>query len=64
MEVARVINDLDQAAEGTYMKEFLVSSWQQARYVRATARNIGVCPDWHPGAGEKAWIFADELIIE
>ena len=64
VEVARVINDLDQAAEGTYMKEFLVSIWQQARYVRATARNIGVCPDWHPGAGEKAWIFADELIIE
>ena len=28
------------------------------------AENRGRCPDWHPGAGEKAWIFADEITIE
>jgi hypothetical protein len=27
------------------------------------AKNIGVCPDWHPGKGEKAWIFVDEIIV-
>ena len=36
----------------------------QARYVRVVAKNIGTIPDWHPGAGGKAWIFADEIIVE
>lgn len=36
----------------------------RARYVRVKARNVGVCPDWHPGAGGKAWLFCDEIIIE
>ena len=37
---------------------------KRARYVRVVAQNIGVCPAWHPGAGEKAWIFVDEIVIE
>jgi predicted alpha-1,2-mannosidase len=35
-----------------------------ARYVRVYVESIGVCPDWHPGAGGKAWIFIDEIEIE
>jgi hexosaminidase len=35
-----------------------------ARYVRITARSVGICPDWHAGAGQKAWLFADEIIVE
>jgi len=33
------------------------------RYVRvvATPRTL---PSWHPGAGEDAWIFADEILIQ
>jgi len=34
------------------------------RYVRVRAENAGVCPEWHPGVGGKAWLFVDELIIE
>jgi hexosaminidase len=34
------------------------------RYIRIEAVNIGSCPDWHPGKGEKAWLFADEIRIE
>jgi hypothetical protein len=34
------------------------------RYIRVTAINFGKCPDWHPGAGGDAWIFADELILD
>jgi predicted alpha-1,2-mannosidase len=37
---------------------------KRARYVRVIAKNIGACPAWHPGAGEKAWIFVDEIVIE
>jgi len=36
----------------------------KARYIRVAAKNMGVCPDWHPGAGGKTWIFADEIIVE
>jgi hypothetical protein len=35
----------------------------QVRYVRVVAGNRGVCPEGHPGAGEKAWLFTDEVII-
>ncbi|MFC2168368.1 hypothetical protein ACFLRW_05225, partial [Acidobacteriota bacterium] len=34
------------------------------RYVRILAQNIGHCPQWHPGAGEKAWVFTDEVLID
>lgn len=34
-----------------------------ARFVKVHAKNIGMCPGWHPGAGGKAWIFSDEIII-
>jgi hexosaminidase len=33
------------------------------RFVRVQAINRKICPDWHDGAGGKAWIFADEIII-
>ena len=36
----------------------------RARFVKVVARNIGTCPDWHPGKGEPAWIFVDEIVIE
>ncbi|MCX6244036.1 MAG: GH92 family glycosyl hydrolase [Bacteroidetes bacterium] len=35
-----------------------------ARYVHVVGKNRGVCPSWHPGAGSKAWIFADEISVE
>jgi len=35
-----------------------------ARYVKIVAVNQNKCPDWHPGAGGKAWLFVDEITIE
>jgi len=34
------------------------------RYIRVRARNLGQCPDWHVGAGGKAWLFVDEIVVE
>ncbi|MFC1725402.1 alpha-L-fucosidase [candidate division KSB1 bacterium] len=34
------------------------------KFVKITAKNIKICPDWHKGAGGKAWLFVDEIIIE
>jgi non-lysosomal glucosylceramidase len=36
----------------------------RARYVRVRAKNVGVCPPWHPGAGGKAWLFMDEIAVK
>lgn len=36
----------------------------QARFVQVQAKNRGLCPDWHVGAGGKAWIFVDEIEFE
>jgi hexosaminidase len=36
---------------------------RQARFVKVIARNVGTCPAWHPGAGGKAWLFIDEIIV-
>ena len=35
-----------------------------ARYVKVKAQSIGLCPVWHHGAGSRAWLFADEVIVE
>jgi alpha-L-fucosidase len=35
-----------------------------ARFIKVKANNIKVCPDWHKGAGDKAWLFTDEIKIE
>ncbi|HOW45832.1 MAG TPA: family 20 glycosylhydrolase [Candidatus Aminicenantes bacterium] len=35
-----------------------------ARYVRLTARGTGLCPVGHVGAGGKAWLFIDEIVVE
>ncbi len=36
----------------------------QARYLKVIVRNTGTCPPDHPGAGEPAWLFVDEIILE
>ncbi len=37
---------------------------RQARYVKVKVTNIGSPPDWHQGAGGKAWVFVDEILLD
>jgi alpha-L-fucosidase len=37
---------------------------KKARYLRIKAKNMGTCPEWHGGAGGKAWFFVDEVMVE
>ncbi len=37
---------------------------KQAKFVRVKVENQGVLPEWHPYAGQKAWIMVDEVTIE
>ncbi|MEP7214195.1 MAG: GH92 family glycosyl hydrolase [Acidobacteriota bacterium] len=36
----------------------------RARYVRVHAYNLGKIPSWHPGAGDDAFIFVDEILVK
>jgi hypothetical protein len=36
----------------------------KARYLRIRISNVGICPEGHPGAGQKAWVFVSEVEIE
>jgi arylsulfatase A-like enzyme len=49
-----------------HVRDFVanVPAGATVKYIRVIARNIGTCPAWHPGAGGKAWMFADEIVVE
>lgn len=36
----------------------------KARYIRVTAVSLKAIPSGHPGQGSKAWMFADEIVVE
>jgi predicted alpha-1,2-mannosidase len=63
--VGALTNDVPPKKEGTIRKDFGLSFRSMStRFVRIKAKNRKVCPPWHKGAGNKAWIFADEIVIE
>mgnify|MGYP003440950976 FL=1 len=59
-----VENDVPQKTEGSIIKTFFTNKEFTARYIKIKAYNLGVNPSWHLSAGEKAWLFIDEVIIE
>jgi hexosaminidase len=61
------VNSVRERAEGgiAYINIFsALNKNRPVRYIRVIARNVATCPDWHPGAGGKAWLFVDEIIVE
>ena len=49
---------------GSLTQRISVTKDITTQYLRIVCKNYGVCPKWHPGAGNPAYIFADEIIIE
>lgn len=62
--VGKVTNQVPLDADDSVIQELAVRPRCEARYVKMAAKNIGTCPDWHVGAGQPAWIFCDEFVIE
>ncbi len=63
--VSTIPNEVDEHYSGPVSKEYsAILKNTKARYVKVTAKNRGVCPAWHLGAGGKAWVFADEISVE
>ncbi|MFA5011587.1 MAG: GH92 family glycosyl hydrolase [Ignavibacteria bacterium] len=48
------------------IKDFILKldKSHKARYIKVTAVNYGKIPAWHPGAGDDAFIFVDEIETE
>tara|TARA_Y100000813_G_C24131258_1_gene337645 strand:+ start:1 stop:1281 length:1281 start_codon:yes stop_codon:yes gene_type:complete len=62
--VALISNTFSDQEYGSFNQDFSAKVTQQARYVKVKAKNYGLCPDWHLGAGGTTWLFADEIIIK
>ena len=63
--VATLSHDISPLAPETVVKEFAAEAeGRTARFVRVHAKNIGLCPPGHRAAGQKAWLFADEIVVE
>jgi hypothetical protein len=63
--VAVLTHAIPQDLEGSVTRDFLKTGInKKVRFIRMRAKNIGICPEWHPGAGHPAWIFADEIMVE
>lgn len=41
-----------------------VDSKQNCRYIKVVAKNYGIIPTGNPGAGNKAWLFVDEIEVQ
>ena len=64
VSAGKVRNDVPQDEEGGVIRELEVRLRTEAQFVKMVAKNLGTCPDWHVGAGNPAWIFCDEIVIE
>ena len=62
--VGKVKNQVPTDEDGAFIQEMEVRPRSNARYVKMVAKTIGTCPEGHVGAGQKAWIFCDEIVIE
>ena len=63
--VATVENDVPPREAAVTVKTFAARfEPRRVRFVRVLARSVATLPDWHYGAGGKAWLFADEIVVE
>lgn len=56
-------NTLDIAQYGAVIKALGFEKPFSTQYLKIVAKNRGICPDWHLGAGNPSWIFADEISV-
>ena len=55
---------MPERSEEILQKTFYTSKPIEHRFIKVIAKNIKKNPSWHLSAGEKAWLFTDEIIFE
>jgi hexosaminidase len=64
-KIAESLNIVDPLSDGIQLQKYSASfTAVNARYVKVYAHSIGKCPKGHVGAGQAAWLFADEISVE
>jgi hypothetical protein len=64
-EAARITSGVPEELRGVVLRDLVADlGGVEARYLRVLARSYGTIPDWHPGAGDGAFIFVDEILVE
>jgi hexosaminidase len=62
--INQVLNPVSPKEEQVFIQPFTQAfPSTPARYLRVTAKNYGVCPTWHEGAGQPSWIMVDEIAV-
>ncbi|MDE3057109.1 MAG: chitobiase/beta-hexosaminidase C-terminal domain-containing protein [Bacteroidota bacterium] len=57
--------EVPQHQQPASLKELRYSlSGMNGRYIHIFAKNVGTLPKWHRYAGEKAWLYVDEIIVK
>jgi hexosaminidase len=63
--ISTLTNDFSPLSTDVVKKDFSANlKGVKARFIKVHAKNISTCPEGHPGAGSKAWLFVDEIIVE
>jgi len=62
--IGTVKNKVPEKESDVTTENFTLNFSIKTRYIKVLAKNRGTCPDWHVGAGEPAWIFADEIVVK
>ena len=63
--LATIKNRVADTEPGVFTKAFDVAAkGKRARFIKVFAQSRLQCPDWHIGAGGKAWVFIDEIVVE
>ncbi|MBM3310877.1 MAG: DUF4838 domain-containing protein, partial [Candidatus Aminicenantes bacterium] len=57
---------VDPKKDGAFVQTFAAAAPRglRARFVKVATKSFLLCPSWHKGAGGKAWIFVDEIIVD
>ncbi|MEI8203993.1 MAG: family 20 glycosylhydrolase, partial [Bacteroidota bacterium] len=63
--ISKVVNSISMKDENTTTHDFETTFPPVTyRYIKVIAKSVGICPEWHNGAGGEAWVFSDEIIIK
>ncbi len=65
IKLGTIENKISPRKRGAIINDFVVNKINQPlRFIKVVGEAQGNCPDWHKGAGNPAWIFADEIWVE
>jgi hypothetical protein len=63
-KVIKVFKNNIKPSDENEIMNYSATLGEEIRYVRISADNLEICPDWHLGNGGKAWLFLDEISIK